>query len=69
LDFEKERKAAALSSTSLAAAWGQVDNKVLRGGSSYGLETDFRASDRDNGTPAARVNYLGFHCVGVAPGQ
>ena len=43
--------------------------KVLRGGGWDDEWNLVRAADRSSRAPAYRLNYLGFRCAGVAPGQ
>jgi len=46
------------------------DSKALRGGGWYGYWSDVRAAYRNYYyTPSLRLDYLGFRCAGVAPGQ
>jgi hypothetical protein len=56
-------------STEFAAAWGQAENKVVRGGSWNNNWNNVRAANRNNNTPSNSNNNIGFRCVGVAPGE
>ena len=57
------------ANTLSAAAWGQAENKVLRGGGWNNNWNNVRVANRNNNNPDNRNNNIGFRCAGVAPGE
>lgn len=53
----------------VVAAWGQAENKVLRGGSFNNNPNNIRATNRNNNEPDNRNNNIGFRCVVSTPGS